>query len=144
MPTVTAKLSEDGLVLNALFTISLDLEKKLREEGKPIPKPISVRALIDTGASGSVVKSEIAEKLGLTPIGVVQIKTPLSKSEKGDECYQYSMRMGMPEHQLTYNGVFVASGLAGQNIGALIGRDMLQHGILIYLGKENQFTLSLL
>jgi hypothetical protein len=32
--------------------------------------------------------------------------------------------------------------MGGQNIQCLIGRDILQHGVLIYIGYSNQFTLS--
>ena len=33
--------------------------------------------------------------------------------------------------------------LQGQpTIRGLIGRDLLKHGVLVYLGSENQFTLS--
>jgi hypothetical protein len=36
----------------------------------------------------------------------------------------------------------VEAPLGGQNIQALIGRDVLKHGVLTYIGYINQFTLS--
>jgi hypothetical protein len=32
--------------------------------------------------------------------------------------------------------------LGGQPVQCLIGRDILQHGVLVYIGYANQFTLS--
>jgi hypothetical protein len=34
------------------------------------------------------------------------------------------------------------SGFEGQNIDGVIGRDVLQYAILIYMGARAQFTLS--
>ena len=100
-----------------------------------------VKALIDTGASACVVQKEIPEQLKLEPIGVLKINTPSSKDH---ECYQYFMRMIIPSHGLTYEGPFIGAPLEGQDVCCLIGRDVLQSGILIYIGYNNQFTLSLL
>ena len=53
------------------------------------------------------------------------------------------MRMVIPTHGITYQGPFIAASLDGQEIAGLIGRDLLKHGILIYIGYKNQFTLSM-
>ncbi|MCW8965494.1 MAG: retropepsin-like domain-containing protein [Candidatus Pacearchaeota archaeon] len=144
MPSVTTKsenLEKEGPVLEVHFLISLELEKKYLEEGKDIPPPIVVKALIDTGATSCVIQDDIPKKLGLKPIGEVKTSTP---SCKGNSCYQYFMRMSIPSHNLIYSGPFIAMPLKGQDISCLIGRDVLKESILIYIGAENQFTLSLL
>ncbi len=41
--------------------------------GEPIPAPVKGRALIDTGASISAVRTEIAERLGLHMVGDVPL-----------------------------------------------------------------------
>jgi len=144
MPSVTAvseNLEKEGPIIEIHFSISQELEKKYKEEGKPVPKPIATRALIDTGASACVVKKEIPQALGLEPIGVIKISTP---SHKDIECYQYFMRMVIPVQGIAYQGPFIAAALEEQNINSLIGRDILANGILIYIGYMNQFTFSLL
>ena len=40
------------------------------------------------------------------------------------------------------NVTAVEASLAEQGIGCLIGRNVLQHGILLYQGHLNQFTLA--
>lgn len=144
MPSVTIGLKDielEGPVLEVQFLIPSELEKKYMNEKHPIPEPVVIRSLIDTGASACVVKKEIPEKLGLKPMGVIKICTPSSKDH---ECYQYFMKMLIPSHGLTYEGPFIAAPLDGQDIGCLIGRDVLKSGILIYIGYMNQFTLSIL
>ncbi len=143
MPSVTTgstDLEKEGPILEVHFIIPIELEKKYNEEGKEIPKPVIVKALIDTGASACVIKKEIPEQLKLEPSGVIKISTPSSKDH---ECYQYFMRMLIPTHGITYQGPFIGAPLDGQDISGLIGRDLLKHGILIYIGYMNQFTLSL-
>jgi predicted aspartyl protease len=143
MPSLTTtnpNLVGDGPLIEVLFLISSELEKKYIDEGIPIPESISVKSLIDTGASHCVIQEDIPKKLGLKPIGVIKISTPSCKDR---ECYSYFLRMAIPTHDLVYEGSFTAVPLEGQGIACLIGRDILAHGILIYIGYANQFTFSL-
>lgn len=144
MPSITTSLPNlevEGPILEVHFWIPLILEEQYKKEGKPIPPPIIVKALIDTGASTCVIQDNIPKQLGLQPVGAIKINTP---SCQNHECYQYFMRMIFPVQGLTYEGPFTATSLGGQNIGSLIGRDVLKQGILIYIGYINQFTFSLL
>jgi len=144
MPSITItspNLQVDGPTLEVHFLISKELEEKYVKDGKEIPKPIIVKAQIDTGASNCVVQEDIPMRLGLQPVDSIKITTP---STKDHPCYRYYMRMIIPAHNLTYDGLFTAAPLAGQNITSLIGRDLLGQGLLIYIGYANQFTLSLL
>ncbi len=143
MPAVTITspdIAAEGPNLDVQFLIPLQLEEQYKLKKIPHPSIIPVTALIDTGASHSVIQEEIPKKLGLKPVGSVHINTPSSKDHF---CYQYFMRMIMPSHQLVYQGVFTAAPLDGQKINCLIGRDMLADSILIYIGYANQFTLTL-
>ncbi|MBU3906647.1 MAG: retroviral-like aspartic protease family protein [Nanoarchaeota archaeon] len=144
MPSVTINnpnLEADGPVLEVQFLISSELEKKYKKENNPLPEPVTVKALIDTGATSCVIQEDIPKKLNLQPVGEVNMSTP---STKGCNCFQYYMRMVIPSHNLIYEGPFIAASLDGQNISSLIGRDVLKDSILIYIGNKNQFTLSIL
>jgi len=147
MPSVTVHpegaedLEKYGPILEVQFLIPLELEKKYIEEKIPLPEPVIVKALIDTGATACIIKKEIPDKLGLKPIGTTTICTPSSKDH---ECYKYFMRMLIPSQGLVYQGPFISSSLGEQEIGGLIGRDVLKDGILIYIGYANEFTFSLL
>jgi len=47
----------------------------LSSKGEPIPPPVSGNALIDTGASITVVDLEVISKLKISPVGVVKVQT---------------------------------------------------------------------
>jgi len=51
------------------------------------------------------------------------------------------MRLLFPNNVIVET-VVIAAPLQGQNILCLIGRDVLQHGVFIYTGYVNTFTLS--
>ncbi|MBI4181758.1 MAG: hypothetical protein HY520_02215, partial [Candidatus Aenigmarchaeota archaeon] len=123
------------------FLIPSQLEEQYTKEGKEIPKPIKVKAQIDTGASHSVVQEDIPKKLGLRPVGQITVNTPSTTSHP---CYQYFIRMFIPQMNISYEGLFTALPLGSQTPNCLIGRNMLQYGVFIYNGAANQFTLCLL
>jgi len=110
----------------------------MKNAGTPVPAPIPVSMMVDTGASTTVIQTGLAQQLGLQPVGTLSVNTPSSANV---QCNTYAVRLLLPEN-LVAGVVAIEAPLVGQNIQGLIGRDLLQHGVLIYLGKENQFTLS--
>jgi hypothetical protein len=71
------------------------LEQELRGKAQPVPNPIQVVAMIDTGASATVLQQGLASQLGLNPVGVVSINTP---SSTGVQCYQFAVRLLFPNN----------------------------------------------
>jgi hypothetical protein len=110
----------------------------LRETRQSPAKPEDVLALVDTGASASVVKQGIAERLGLQPVGVVQMTTP---SCSGIRCYRYAVQLLFP-NKVAVKCTVTEAPLKDQPIQLLIGRDILRFGVLVYIGHTNTFTLS--
>ena len=102
-------------------------------------KSVKLLAMIDTGATGTVVKEGIPAKLGINPIGTTLINTP---SSTGVVCNQFDIQIVFPYNVNMSSIVVMEAPLQGQHIQCLIGRDILQHGVLIYTGYDNSFTLS--
>ncbi len=95
--------------------------------------------MIDTGASGTVISQGLADKLGISPIGTALINTPSSTNVT---CFQFDVQIVFPNNVNIASIVVTEAPLQGQHIQCLIGRDVLQHGVLIYTGYDNSFTLS--
>jgi len=141
MPSFTlqmANLQASGPVVDLAVAVDEVLEKYLKTQNQPVPPPIIIPAMIDTGATGTVINPAIPKQLNLKPVGVTFINTPSSTNVK---CYQYPVRILFP-HNVVAETIAIAAPLQGQHIQCLIGRDILRHGVLIYLGYANQFTLS--
>jgi len=94
--------------------------------------------MIDTGATGSVIQQGLASRLGLNPVGITQITTPSSANVA---CHEFLVRLLLPNNVVVDTTVIEAP-LQGQPIQCLIGRDVLAHGVLVYVGYVNLFTLS--
>jgi predicted aspartyl protease len=141
VPSITASISDltaIGPVIDLQIAVPIQVEGLLARDQQPLPTPVPASLLVDTGASNTVIQSGIAQRLGLQPVGTVRVNTPSSANV---ECPQYSVRLLLPKG-LVATVTAIEAPLQGQNIHGLIGRDLLQHGVLVYLGTENQFTLS--
>lgn len=141
MPSFTAQvpnLQAIGPIVEARIAIGSFLETSLKQKGQPIPTPVAAHALIDTGASATVIQASIPGSLGLQPVGVSFITTPSSTNVR---CYQYLIRLVFPNN-VVFEGVVIAAPLQGQQIQCLIGRDILANGVLVYIGYTHMFTLS--
>lgn len=105
-----------------------------------VAKSVKVLAMIDTGATGTVVKEGIPAQLGINPIGSTLMNTP---SSMGVSCNQFDVQIVFPNSNVNVPSIIITEApLQGQHIQCLIGRDILQHGVLIYTGYDNSFTLS--
>ena len=102
-------------------------------------KATKVLAMIDTGATCTVIRKDIAASLGLSPCGTTLINTPSSANVT---CYQFNISMVFPNNLNLTSIVVTEAPLQGQHIQCLIGRDVLKNTILIYTGYDNSFTLS--
>jgi predicted aspartyl protease len=105
-----------------------------------IASPLRATAMIDTGASGTVVNPQIIAALGLSPVGSVPIHTPSTTQPL--DCDQYHVDVTFPNGVSFANAVVICAPLGMQNIECLIGRDILENAVLTYIGYINQFTIS--
>jgi len=139
LPIFTARsldLQATGPLIDLLLSVSEPAAKAMAQAGEGVPPPVKVRALIDTGASRSIIQNEIVEGLDLLPVGALRMNTT---ALTGLPCYEFLLNGSF--HGLSFTGVFIGAPLKGQEIQALIGRDILAHFILTYSGPDNSFTL---
>lgn len=127
-----------GPIVEIRIAVPKAVEAIFVSTGQPVPSPVAMTAMIDTGASGTVIQEGVSAQLGLHPVGVVAINTP---SSTGVLCAQYAVRLIFPNN-VVGEAVVIEAPLAGQHIQGLVGRDVLAQSVLVYIGYTNQFTLS--
>lgn len=96
-------------------------------------------ALIDTGATSSVVDASLVRSLGVNPIGMANVGTA------GGPATQpvYPLRITLQGVNLTINFSQVTGApLNAMGLVALLGRDLLARMILLYDGPSSEFTLA--
>lgn len=144
MPHLTQQISTLGPVLDLLVGPSVPRATALRRAGVAAPPQLSIRGLIDTGASGTCLDPTCVASLSLAPTGQVPIHTP-STAGKPEIYPQYDVSLVLlhPSLHVTLPTVAVISThLVNLGIHALIGRDVLSRCLLVYDGSAGQFSLA--
>jgi len=141
MPSFTHRiqnLQQIGPVIEVIMTPSVPFLKVMGINPSST-KAVKMLAMIDTGATGSVISKGLASTIGINPVGTTLINTPSSTNVT---CMQYDVQLVFPNNVNIGSIIVTEAPLQGQHIQCLIGRDILQHGVLIYIGYDNSFTLS--
>ena len=144
MPSISAPVQPIGPIVRLAVLVSDPRREALVAANRPVPNPILINGLLDTGASSTCIDPAVMQSLGLTPTGFVPIITP-STGTTPHMCEQYDVAIavllrGSAVHIIDTLPV-IASPLAHQGHEALIGRDVLSRAILIYNGHEGNLTL---
>ena len=144
MPIVTVPITPGrGPLIDIAIGISGPRAEALKQAGKPVPHPIRVRGLIDTGASCTCIDPSIVQALQLTPTGVGLQYTPST----GDTPAQANLFdvsfFWVATTYISYPILSVVeSTLANQGIQVLIGRDALEPCLVVYDGIHQICTIS--
>ena len=85
------------------------------------------------------ISQGLVATLGIQPVGTTYINTPSSTNVL---CHQYDVQLVFNNQVNIGSIVITEAPLQGQHIQCLIGRDVLQHGLLVYTGYDNSFSLS--
>jgi hypothetical protein len=144
MPYLTLQNSPGGPIVDLLVNISAARAQALKSANQAAPQGIQIRALLDTGASGTCIDPAVLTSLGLTPKGQVPVHTP-STGATPHLANQYDVGLTLLHPKLNF--IFqtvpvIESNLSQQGIQGLIGRDLLAHCLFVYDGASGTFCLG--
>ena len=115
-------------------------------EFRPSRPAIPVRALVDTGASKTNIVKWVLDRLEISPVGQVLIHTASTGSTPSlADVYAVDISLGGEKTGLLATNLDVVSAedLSGSGVEALLGRDILGRGLLVYDGLEGRFSLAI-
>jgi predicted aspartyl protease len=106
----------------------------------PTPGIAGVKALVDTGASECCIDQLLAANLNLPVVD----RRAISGSNGAHMTNMYMAQIHLPALAITHYGVFAGVDLraGGQLHEALIGRSLLQHFHMSYVGSTGAVTLT--
>lgn len=126
-------LNQMGAFIPVTITHPQSIQEKLKQQGKSIPS-VTVNALIDTGASGTVITPRVADKLGLIHTGYQKVSSVQDEQERpvyyGFIIFPWGMGKAIP---------IVSCPL--KNMDCLIGRDILLHWHFTYNGPDGSIVI---
>jgi hypothetical protein len=134
-------------MIAAVVGVSQARGNALLQAGQPVPEPIKIQAMIDTGASGTCIDPSVLDQLNLTPTGSIQVNSPTTGTQPvvADQ-YDVSLVIFCGPGQIPLAHftlpVLKSELLVAQGFHALIGRDVLRGCLLSYDGANGLFSLA--
>jgi predicted aspartyl protease len=111
---------------------------ELKAAGQPIPEPVQVRSLLDTGGCYTLADFAVVESLGLEANGRRQVFTP-GGTVLELETFVASLYIGSWSTGALTLG---ATSLRSHLIDVIVGRDILQFALFIYDPRNASFSLN--
>jgi hypothetical protein len=148
MRSITSRIEQHGAFVYPMLLAPCYQVDALKVQGLPFPGPQQIDALIDTGASASVLDSSIIASFGLTLAGQTLIHTPSTGSQY-ELRNQYAASISLIDPSLdpsegiaVFTVAVIEAHLAAEGFLGIIGRDILSHCILTYNGPSKTFCLE--
>ncbi|QDU23173.1 pepsin/retropepsin-like aspartic protease family protein [Urbifossiella limnaea] len=148
MPGVSGSWNEaDGAALRVWIGLSAKEVRRLRAAGSPIPQPIDVLALVDTGAQVTCVDPDVLARLPLDHYGFTHINVPAAGGLGYAVQYAASLTIPHPSGRVADNFHKADLPLTEVPLGPfgcdiLIGRDLLVLCAFRLDGPSLTFTLD--
>src|ERR1700722_18582662 len=80
MPHLSLRISPRGPLLQVNVGVSAPRAQALRSAGQPVPQPIPITGLVDTGASCTSIDTTILRQLAIPSSGTTQVHTPSTQA----------------------------------------------------------------
>jgi hypothetical protein len=145
MPHLTFPIDRDGLVVPGLVGFNDQATAALVQANQPVPRPLAIRALLDSGCDVTAVSPDIVSHFGLT-----SVHSGSSQTASGSvlvKLYKISLSIhglsGAAAPMLTYSDLLVTRlAVPLPNLDVLVGLDIIKQCLLIIDGPGDRFTLS--
>ena len=145
MPHLTFTADTDGLAIPVLVGLRRSRVQVLRAAGQPVPSPVLLRGLIDTGADTTSVSDAAIQPLGLLPVGSMMVQTAGGMAVVSRFAVSLTIPAppGGPSQDLVRHNLQIL-GMAGTPLGfdVLIGLDMLAECLFLFDGRARTFTIA--
>lgn len=147
MPIVSGPLTGDWAIVDVLVSASRRRQGLLRRNGFPVPEPVHVRALLDTGSTMSGFAPRLFAALDLTPVSTVGVVTPSTPAHAphATDLYDVSFALVANGAAHPFGDVRVTAADCwhpDEGIEALLGMDVLGRCTFQLFGRERCFACA--
>jgi hypothetical protein len=145
MPNLTFPVASNRPpVIDLVVAVPDALAESRKAAGVPVPLPVIVPTLLDTGAQESMVSQDIADQLGLKVLGArVIFGVGGTISVSGNVRIVQVLFPGVPPVLLAHSAPVIAvPDLNHLGARMILGRDLLSRCVLIYNGPHSACTFA--
>jgi Aspartyl protease len=138
MAHLTVMFGSDGPAIDLAVAVGGSWQRQLSAQGAVVPSPLTVRALIDTGADISVVHPHVLQQLGVQPTGSIRIRRPgTGPGFRPASLARVRLSIGGTSSGTRWISTRVVGiSPSTPTVLALIGRDVLAECTLFYNGPR--------
>jgi len=133
-------LAIEGVLLNVSIEVDRWTAESLRAQSLPMPNPLPVQALVDTGASQLALDSTIVHSLNLARRGIATCDTAAGRRI----AHLYAVSLSFPGTDLRRYDMLraVEVDLTNQPFKCLIGRETMANWHFHYNGQSGGVSIS--
>jgi hypothetical protein len=146
VPYFTSHFQAGAPYVNLVVAPSLSRVQALQESKLPVPQPLPVRGLIDTGAAMSTIDTDLVQSLGLESTGSTSVHTAATgMPPQPTSTYDIQIVIvgAFPSQSFTLPLLPVTeASLKAYGFHVLVGRDVLAHCLFVYDGRAGIFSLA--
>jgi len=146
MPRLEVPIRYDGPLVEVRLWIGPEFERTVVSRRLPVPTPLSVLGLIDTGAERTAIPVTVAQGMGLPIHNWQRLKSSVLGDEERDAPV-YRVRMTFGSIESTDQPKWRTIDAVGVNVvspgaTALVGRDLLATCRFTYDGRKRRLMMS--
>ena len=147
MPRIRDTFGPDGCIVRIRVGLTSVEVLKRRRVGQVLPAPVELHALIDPGAEVSCVDPSAIRPIGPPAKTVIPTNAPsvsgLSFSVQRSVALTILDPQQAPRNNIFFpDATLTELSLNTVSLQALIGRELLAHGVFVFDGPAGQFTLT--
>ena len=145
MPRYQFPIRPDGLTFDVVIVPDQQTVAQCMATGQPYPKPVSVKALVDTGSDFTGVSAAVIARIGLPYLTTVQTQTAsgIAVQRQFWAGVSFPPSAGHP-HPVSWHPQLIVNELTAPPAGfdCLIGLNLLKDGVFILNGPAGWFVID--
>lgn len=135
-------LAKEGPIVDIEVAVPNILRDYMTKNKLEVPEAVKGKGLIDTGAAVSCIDDSVAIKLNVKPTGMVKGHGMSGESNRNLYSAQIAIVTG-PQRWAYESTRIMGVDIQKQGLIALIGRDFLRNGMMIYSGFSGIVDLGI-
>ena len=146
MPRLDVPIGPNGPILDVRLSVGPEHAANLAAAGLPVPQPISVLGLVDTGAEMTAIQRSLAEWMDIPTLHFIEARSSMLGHEaRVSPVHQVQMTfgsLGAPDPPRWRKIHAVGVSVVSPGAMVLIGRDLLATCRFTFDGRKRRLMMS--
>jgi hypothetical protein len=147
MPNLTVKVNRDQPpIVTMVLGVTDARDESLTAAGQPVPHPVLVPTLLDSGARSTIIARNVADELRLEPLGMQEVVGVAGSLSVPGTVHRVRLTFHLagtiPIELDSRAEVISVEDLSRLGVRMILGRDQLRKCVMIYNGPHDCCTFA--